>query len=238
MVGRLEDARDLRRRLGSEAGFSLMELMVAGVISLIVVGGAVTLAKQVQQGYGRQLDTASAEQEGRYALDWIQRLLRQAGSDPYSIRTAAQPCLPAGLTPSVNGFPPVMRDPNGNNIDDDIRIFADANPPNALVGGPGPAPGGCTEAGEDFTVTHVAANRVITLRDNDQFPATTQVMTDDVITSLRFAYADRNGVATTNMANLAWVTVTVVSRSEMRDPHTNQFPTYTVSVNVRLRPRW
>ncbi len=240
MVEKLHTTRTVRERLGDEAGFSLMELLVAGAISLLVVGGAVTVSQQVQQGYGQQLETASAEQEARYALDWIQRLIRQAGSNPYDARydPLIPLCMPGGLTPSVAGFPPVMRDPNGNGIDDDIRIFADANPPNKLVGGPGPSPGGCTEAGEDVTVTHNVANRVLTLRDNNQPALGSQVMTDSVITSLRFIYRDRNGVATVNMQKLAWMTATVVSQGRLRDPHTNQFPTYTVSVNVRLRPRW
>jgi len=236
MVNTQEAVRNARAHLAAEAGFSLVELLVAASVSLVVLGGAVVIAKQVQEGYGQQLETASAEQEARYALDWIQRLLRQAGSDPYSIRTS--PCLPPGLLPSVNGFPPVMRDPNGNGVNDDIRIFADAGSPNALIGGPGPAPGGCTEANEDLTITHLAATREIAVRDNNQPALGTQIMTDDVISLLRFEYRDRNGAPTIDMGRLAWVRATVTAQARLRDPVTGQFPTFTVAVNVRLRPRW
>lgn len=239
MVTAMDKQRTPASRPASEAGFSLVELLVAATVSALVLGGAVAVTTQVQRGYGQQLDTASSEQEARYALDWIQRLLRQAGSDPYNVRTQAEsPCLPAGLLPSVNGFPPIMRDPNHNAINDDIRIFSDANPPNGTVGGPGPAPAGCTEAGEDMTVAYDAVNRVITLTDNNRPALGTLTMTDSVVSSLRFAYMDRDMVATTNMATLAWVRVTVTTQGKMRDPHTGGFPTYTLSVDVRLRPRW
>jgi Tfp pilus assembly protein PilW len=236
MVSAMDATRTRQSWLGSEAGFSLVELLVAAAVSLLVVGGAVVVTSQVQQGYGQQLDTASSEQEARYALDWIQRLLRQAGSDAYSIRVS--PCLPSGMLPSVNGFPAVKRDPNGNGIDDDIRIFADSNPPDGLIGGPGPAPGGCTQAGEDMTVTHDAANKVITLFDNNQPALGAQTMTDSVVSNLRFAYMDRNQVTTTIMGTLAWVRVAVTTQARIRDPHTGQFAAFTLSVDVRLRPRW
>ncbi len=217
----------------------MVELLVSMAVSSLILGGAVFVTTQVQQGYGQQLDTAASEQEARYALDWIQRLLRQAGSDPYNVRTQAEsPCLPSGLLPSVNGFPPVMRDPNGNGINDDIRIFSDANPPNGAVGGPGPVPTGCTEAGEDMTISYDAVNRVITLTDNNRPAAGTVTMTDGVVNSLVFQYMDRNLAPTTSMATLAWVRVTVVTQARIRDPHTGQFATYPLTVDVRLRPRW
>ena len=40
------------------------------------------------------------------------------------------------------------------------------------------------------------------------------------------------------MATLAWVRVTVVTQARIRDPHTGQFATYPLTVDVRLRPRW
>jgi prepilin-type N-terminal cleavage/methylation domain-containing protein len=239
MVNAMNRPRIPAPRCASAAGFSLVELLVAVAVSALVLGGAVVVTSQIQQGYGQQLDTAASEQEARYALDWIQRLLRQAGSDPYNVRTAAEsPCLPSGLLPSVNGFPPVMRDPDHNGVDDDIRIFSDANPPNGAVGGPGPSPSGCTEAGEDMTIRYDATNRVITLTDNNRPTAGTITMTDTVVSSLQFAYMDRNLVATTTMATLAWVRVTAVTQAKTRDRITGGFPTYTLSVDVRLRPRW
>jgi type IV pilus assembly protein PilW len=231
--------QSLLSRAGGEAGFTLAELVVAALVSALLVGGAVALTSQVQRGYGQQLDAAASEEEARYALDWIQRLLRQAGSDPYNVRTPAQsPCLPAGMLPSVNGFPAVQRNPLGRATVDNIRIFADSNPPDGLVGGPGPVPGGCNQRGEDVTISLDRANRTITMLDNN-FPAEGAVtMTDDVVSELQFDFMDRNRWATTNMATVAWVRVTVTTQATMLDPHLNRFVQFPLTVDVRLRPRW
>jgi type IV pilus assembly protein PilW len=222
--------------VAGEAGFTLIELLVVTVVSLLVVGGVVMVSKQVQEGYGQQFETAAAEQEARYALDWIQRLLRQAGSNPFAIRTSA--CVGAGLLPAVSGLPAVVRDPNGDGVDSDVRILADSSSPNGLLGGPGPAPGGCTEPNEDVTIAFSAANRNITLTDRNQPALGAQIMTDNVVTGLRFMYRDRNHVLTANMARVAWVQVLLTTEARLRNPNTGQFPTFNVSVDVRVRPRW
>lgn len=56
-------------RVREQNGFSLMELMVASVCTTIVLGGAVALTSQIQNGYRRQMEDAVGEQEARYALE-------------------------------------------------------------------------------------------------------------------------------------------------------------------------
>lgn len=231
-------------RLAGEAGFTLIELLITTVISLLIVGAVATASKQVQEGYGRQLETAAAEQEARYALDWIQRQLRQAGSNPFVIRIkdlGASPCVGPGLVDSVSGFPQLVRISGATNPDGSdraVRILADSSSPDGLLGGPGPAPGGCTEGNEDVTIAHNVTDRTITLTDRNLPALGTQIMSDSVVTFLGFVYRDRNHVATTNMARVAWVQVTVATQGRVIDPHTRQFPTFSVGVDVRLRPRW
>ena len=223
----------------AQAGFTLVELLIAACISALVVGGAVALTSQVQQGYSQQLDAAAAEEEARYALDWIQRLLRQAGSDPYNVRTPAQsPCLPAGMLPSVNGFPALQRDPLHHGVNDNIRIFADVNPPDGLVGGPGPVGTGCTQRNEDVTVSLDRVNRVITVLDNNFTSEGAVTMTDDVVSNLLFEFRDRFGAVTTDMSKLAWVRITVTTQASVRNVQLNALAEYSLSVDVRLCPRW
>ena len=45
------------------------------------------MTSQIQKGYRRQLEDSAAEQEARYALDWIGRYIRAAANNP----TAARP---------------------------------------------------------------------------------------------------------------------------------------------------
>ena len=79
-----------------ERGFTLVELLVATMVSMVVLGGAVALTSQVQAGYRRQVESAAAEQEGRYALEWIGKLLRTAGNNPF---TALQTNCPGAPGP-------------------------------------------------------------------------------------------------------------------------------------------
>ena len=73
------------RTLCDARGFTLVEFMIAALITTAVLGGTVVLATQLQQGYSTQLDDVLVEQEARFALDWIARILRSAGSNPYLV---------------------------------------------------------------------------------------------------------------------------------------------------------
>ena len=146
-----------RRSAGDDRGFTLIEFLIAAGISLAVVGATVALTARMQQAYSTDLDDVAVEEEARYALDWIARLLRSAGSNPYGITLS--PCPVANTT-----FQALRLDPNGNGAQDDVRIQGDINPPNGLLGG---AAGNCAaEPGEDVTIALDAANRVITSQNN------------------------------------------------------------------------
>ena len=57
----------------------------AMVCTIIVLGGAVALTSQIQNGYRRQLEDSAGEQEARYALEWIGRYLRSVGNNPFNV---------------------------------------------------------------------------------------------------------------------------------------------------------
>lgn len=61
------------------AGFSLVEIMVALVISLFVLGGAITILVQNQENYRRNDDFGRLQENARFALDLITSDLRMAG---------------------------------------------------------------------------------------------------------------------------------------------------------------
>jgi type II secretory pathway pseudopilin PulG len=176
------------RLAADERGFTIAELLVSTVVSLLVVGGAVTLTSQVQNGYRRQMEEVAAEQEARYALDWLSRLIRSAGSNPYAITESA---CPAANTP----FTGIVVDPNNDNVHNDIRLQADSNPPDELLGG---ASGNCTQSNEDVTVSYDAGTRSITFLDNN-LGGGASIRTEPVVTGLQFIYRDGDhDVLTTN----------------------------------------
>ena len=74
-------------RLRDENGLTLIELLVASAITVVVLGSAVAMTSQIQNGYRRQLEDSAAEQEARYVLEWIGRYVRGAANNP----TAARP---------------------------------------------------------------------------------------------------------------------------------------------------
>lgn len=218
---------------GSERGFTLVELLVGTVVSMMVLGGAVAMTSQVQTGYRRQIEAAAAEQEGRYALEWIGKLIRSAGNNPFSVATTACPGAPGPVPLPVLA---IRFDPDADGLDNDIRLQTDANPPDGLVGGV--AVGTCNQANEDVTISYDAANRAIVFFDNNLAPVAS-IRTDAVIADLRFVYRDSTravmNTATANSANVRYVETRITVRSRTVDPSTGAPVTRVISSEVRVR---
>jgi len=73
-----------------EGGFSLVELMVAMVLSLAVVGGSLMVFASQRRGFDRQQQVVNEQQIGRFALATVADDIRQAGlwtrvSDPATV---------------------------------------------------------------------------------------------------------------------------------------------------------
>ena len=225
MVNQRRRAR-WRARLDSEGGFTLVEMLIASGVSIMTLAVAVQVAGGIQRAYTRQLDSSAYEEEARFAIDWINRFLRSAGSNPYGITVSS--CPVAG-TP----FLPLRLDPNANGNDDDIRINADAALPNGLLGGEA---GACVEADEDLTIALDPQNRTITLQDNN-IDAAPVAMTDNVITGLQFTYLDASRLVTADPATIVFVGVAVTAQATAMNAESGGFETITLSSEVRLRSR-
>lgn len=214
----------------SEHGFSLVELLIASGVTAAVIGAAITLASNVQTVYSFQLNDAGVQQEARYALDWIARVLTPAGSNPYNITLS--PCPVAATT-----FAALRLDPDGDGIQDDVRVQADVNPPNGLLIADA---GNCTstsaESGEDVTIAHDATASTITRYDRaiDTGPV---AVTDAVFSQLLFTYLTTSRVSTTTAASVAYAQVSLTGKSRSRNPFTGLYSTFSYSSEVRIRAR-
>lgn len=71
---------DMKARQGGEAGFSLIELMVALVVTMIVVGAIYGLLADSQTGFRREPERTERQQNIRAAMDMIMRDIANAGS--------------------------------------------------------------------------------------------------------------------------------------------------------------
>lgn len=229
--------------LRNNRGFSLVELLVATVTMTVVLGAAVALTSQVQNGYRRQLEDSAAEQEGRYALDWIARHLRGAANDPYGkANVPGTTNCPAPNT-DIEG---IQFDPDNDNLDDDIRLMADANPPDGLFGGPGVVVGDCTQANEDITISHDPVADTITFLDNNT-GGVVATRTDTVIEDLTFIFkrSDRSEINTDDFplvdpglpGQVVWIETRIRIRTRTVDPATGQPMTRLMSSEVRTRTR-
>lgn len=211
-----------------EAGFTLVELLTALVVSMLVVGAAVVLAGQMQTSYRAQFEGATAQQEGRYAVQQIERYLRAAGNNPYRVETTE--CPTAG-TP----FLPFRLDPNGDGIHNDLTVQMDAEPVNGLVGGDSAL--GCPDRNEYVLIALDPTQRTIVLRDLNDFSTGAQPITDTVIEDLRFVYRDPNRNVTNSQANIAFIETIVTVQSRIRDISTGITPSYEIRSEIRVRNR-
>jgi len=224
--------------LRDQGGFTLIELLVATVTMVVVLGGAVALTSQIQGGYRRQIEDSAAEQEGRYALEWIGRYLRSAANDPYAI--AAIPGTTDCPAPNtvISG---IQFDPNLDGQDNDVRLMTDANPPDGLFGG---TAGACTQANEDVTISLDSVNNTIVFLDNNTGGAVS-TRTDTVIEDLAFVFRDSShlpalGLDTSvpgNAANVFYVETRIRIRTRTTNATTGQPETRTLSSEVKVRSR-
>ena len=225
--------------LRTDRGFTMVELLVASAVTIVVVGGAVALTSQIQNGYRRQLEDSAAEQEARYVLDWVGRYIRGAANNPTNAATTECP------GPATTNFAGVRFDPNNDDEDNDVRLMTDSNPPDGLIGGPDAA-GDCTQANEDVTISHDPVANTITFLDNNTGGAVT-TRTDTVIEDLEFIF--RNSVradpATDNIdssnqntaGNVVYIETRITIRTRTVDASTGDPMTRTLSQEVKIRSR-
>jgi type IV pilus assembly protein PilW len=65
--------------MNKQAGFSLVEIMIALLIGLFLMGGILQMFSASQQTYRMQSNLARLQENGRFALDFLARDLRMAG---------------------------------------------------------------------------------------------------------------------------------------------------------------
>lgn len=212
-------------KLNDQRGFTLMELLVASVVTILVLGGAVSLTSQIQNGYRRQIEDSVGEQEARYALEWIGRYLRSVGNNPFNATTSD--CPAAGTT--FEGLIP-------NLTTGSLTLQSDANPPDGLIGG---AASACTQTNEHVTISHNTTLDEIQFLDQ-AVGTTATTRTDAVIESLQFVYLDSNRAAwdpTTSAQNIFYVRTVITIRTRTINATTGAPVTRQVSSEIRVRGR-
>jgi len=178
----------------------------------------------------------------RYALDWITRALRSAGSNAYDISTSE--CPASGTLVEA-----IDVDSDGNGIIDGIRLKADirganaTDPPDGKLGGDA---GACNQEGEDVQITYNSGARTIRFQDMNT-DASASDMTEPVIEGMEFVFYDSSHTMLcsdpcTNPASLnedlvAFVKVRVTGQSQAYNAILGDPTTTTLESEVRIRTR-
>lgn len=216
--------------LRDDRGFTMMELLISSVMTTIVLGGAVALTSQIQRGYRLQIEDSAAEQEGRYALDWIARYVRGAANNPTAAATTDCPAVGTAVVA-------VQFDPDADGDNNDVRLMTDANPPDGLFGGDAL---GCDQANEDVTISLDTAANTITFLDNNTGGAVT-TRTDTVIEDLEFIFRNSaHAVLDTTVANpnsVVYIETRITIRTRTIDAASGDPVTRTLSQEVKIRSR-
>jgi Tfp pilus assembly protein PilW len=211
--------------LKDQRGFTLVELLVASVCTIIVLGGAVALTSQIQNGYRRQIEDSVGEQEARYALEWIGRYLRSVGNNPFNATTSD--CPGSGTT--FQGLIP-------NTTTGALTLQSDTNPPDGLIGG---ALGACNQTNEHVTISLNSTLHEIQFLDQ-AVGTTATTRTDSVIDNLQFVYLDSNRAAwnsATSTSNIFYVQTNITIRSRTINATSGTYNTRTLSSEIRVRGR-
>jgi type IV pilus assembly protein PilW len=194
-----------KRNIKRQQGFTLVELLVALVITGVVVGGIYSAYYSQQKSYLVQEEVAGMQQQLRAAMHLIERDIRLAGYDPN--RSAG-----AGI-----------RAANANSIrfTSDIHDGADNNA-DGVIDEPdeeGNGDGDTLDAGEDMTYLRLDpdGNGVFDLYRRDAVAGTDQLLALNV-DAINFVYLNNTGNITADLSAIRSVQMTMVVRAGRRDP--------------------
>jgi len=180
---------------GSNQGFTIVELLVAMVVSLLAMAAIYSTFLAQHRSYQVQTEASDMQQNIRVAMYYMQREIRMAGSNPFnSLPSSSFGIIAAGQTFIT--------------FTEDITGPAVGVPPATPVARPD---GAVSFPNENITYALNGTNLERT--DNTVFPADPQVVAQN-INALDFVYLDGNGTSTATLADIRSVQITIVAQTK------------------------
>ena len=188
-----------------QQGFTLVELLVAVVITGVVVGGIYSTFYSQQKSYLVQEEVAAMQQNLRAAMHLIERDIRLAGYNP---KHSAGAGIQAANATSIR-FTSDIHD----GVDNDADSVIDE--PDEEGNGDGDT----LDAGENITYLRLDpdGNGVFDLYRRDAVAGTDQLLALNV-DAINFLYFDKDGHTTADLSAMRSVQITMVVRATRRDP--------------------
>jgi len=181
-----------------DAGLTLVELMVALVLSLVLMAAVYLLYLSQSSSSNTQSQVSHMQQDLRLVMDVMEKDIRMAGLDPVDTNSFGI------VTPADHEFVFSM------DIDGDGSL--DPAPDGELIG-------------------YALSGSSLTRRDGG---AAAVVLAENV-TSLGFAYLDRAGATTANVADIRSVMVNLAVRSARPEPETGNYLERRLERRIRCR---
>jgi len=197
----------------NESGFSLTEFMICSLILLLVAAAASTLLAQIQRSGSYRTEVQSVLENTRIVMDTVERIIRQAGNDPYragfpgvTIISATEARIRSDLTGSAeaSGFPD-KGDPDGDTDD----------------------------AGEDVTIRYNANGGSVELVSNG---GSAQPIAN-YISGFQMQYLDAAGIVTSAGADVRKIRISITGATRLADLQTGQVFSLQVASDVQLATR-
>jgi len=194
----------------NQKGFTLTELLVAMGLSLMVLSAVYGVYRVQAHTVRAQEFKMEAQEDARAALDMMAREIRNAGFFPVG---ACPESVNNGLVAATPTTLQFVYDANGLNgcADTMATVGADENVTYALTGG------NITRAVNGGAAQPLTAG--------------------NVTNTIMFTYFDNAGIATTTLANIKRVSITVSVRSRSTDAQFGGGQLITMTSNVDLRNR-
>lgn len=116
-----------------QRGFTLVELLVAMVISLFLIGGIMIVLQNVRSTYATQTKLATLEDSERLAMMLMSDVVQSAGYFPQPLINTAAVAMPASNNfPGDAGYPAMLGTPNTQGDTITVRFAADSTAPNLM----------------------------------------------------------------------------------------------------------
>lgn len=176
----------------SNQGFTMVELLVAMVVSLLALAAIYSTFQSQHLSYQIQRETSDMQQNIRTAMYYMQREIRMAGSNPLK----SLPFSSFGITAAGQ---------NSITFTEDVRGPDVGAPPV-----PAPPDGDVNDPDENITYNFFDSDGDGT---NDCINRNGQTVAHN-IDALDFVYLDSNGAVTATLANIRSVEITIVARTK------------------------
>ncbi len=205
----IDPLSSLPEQPGDETGFGLAEFLIAALIILAISAGLFTMMARVQTSSGYQNEVLSVIANTRMAMELVERYIAQAGNRP------------AG-----GSFTPVT-------IVSSTAVHLCSDLTGSAGGNLGDPDGDVLDADEDVIIQYNSTARSIELVLPDASVQTVATY----ISGFSLQYYDKDGMVTTDGANVERILVTINGSSQLADPQTRKTFGITLSNNVRVAMR-